>query len=109
MGPEKATGADQMKANFSAGVSVWIMRIGWPWAAEAMKRNYFPKDQPPEEVPPGTDAAPVCCPLCHSTETILRRIVEAADAPENSSARKCSWMCASCGNRWQDDGTVEEE
>ena len=42
MGEEKATGVDSVMSNFSLGVSVKIMRIGWPWAVRALK-HYEPK------------------------------------------------------------------
>jgi len=41
MGEEKATGVDYVTSNFPQGVSVQIMRIGWPWARQALK-HYKP-------------------------------------------------------------------
>ena len=45
MGPEKATGMDQVTSNFANGVSVQIMQVGLPWAGPAMK-DYEPEDDP---------------------------------------------------------------
>src|SRR5438045_4162860 len=48
IGPEKATGVDAVTSDFSDGLSVQVMLIGFPWARQAMK-NYYPEDHPPPQ------------------------------------------------------------
>jgi hypothetical protein len=108
MGAEKATGVDKVTSNFSNGVSVQIMQIGWPWAMEAMWRNYFPEDDPTPREPENFEAPPIRCPRCRSTEVVFNRLVAAAGAPTDKSSRKFEWTCHSCGETWQDDGVARE-
>jgi hypothetical protein len=109
MGPQKATRVDPATMNFSNGVVVKIMRVGWPWAWQAM-RNYFPADEPPEEKLDihGEDfKVEVRCPKCHSTDVIFERLVS---EPTNEDARppsKFNWTCDSCGYEWEDDGVAK--
>ncbi len=108
MGPEKATGVDKVTSNFSNGVSVQIMQIGFPWAYEAMKNNYFPEDNPSEDPREDVQEIPIRCPRCRSTEVIFNRLVSAVGAPSDVSSRKFEWSCDSCGAIWQDDGMAKE-
>ncbi len=125
MGPEKATGVADVTSNFVTGVTVKIMRIGWPWAIRAMK-NYFPKDEPPEEASPEQEDVPVRCPKCQSTEVVFNRLVTepppndesefppaTMDSPSSSTQSpetppKFDWACEACGYKWQDDGVAKE-
>jgi hypothetical protein len=108
MGAEKATGVDKVTSNFASGVSVQIMQVGWPWAMEAMWRNYFPEDDPTPREPENFEAPPFRCPRCRSTEVVFNRLVAAAGAPSDKSSRKFEWTCDSCGETWQDDGVAKE-
>jgi hypothetical protein len=108
MGPEKATSADAVTSNFTVGVSVQVMRIGVPWAAQAMQ-NYAPANEPPRKQEEEPTELSVRCPKCRSTEIILEDVIpEPAGAAENSSP-KYRWTCDSCGYEWEDDGTVTGE
>jgi len=122
MGPEKATGVDQVTSSFPNGVSVRIMRVGIPWAGPAM-RDYEPQDEPPRTHVEEGDAAPVRCPKCHSEEVIFEQLVNSEDdsselsngdsEPPNrnsvQSQNRFEWTCDSCGFHWQDDGLAKEE
>ncbi len=107
IGPKKATSVDAGTLNFGNGISVKVMRIGLPWAAQALQ-NYTPANEParkPEEEPPELSEQ---CPKCRSTEIILEDVVpESAGASRNSSPTY-RWSCDSCGCEWEDDGTVRE-
>jgi hypothetical protein len=121
MGPERATGVPEVTSNFTEGVIVKVMRIGLPWTIEPM-RDYFPKDEPPEEAAEVLDELPVRCPKCQSTEVVFNRLVvepppnaaaefppaSAASEPLPSSAPKFDWTCDACGYQWQDDGLAKE-
>jgi DNA-directed RNA polymerase subunit M/transcription elongation factor TFIIS len=100
IGPENATSVADVTSKFEEGLAVKVMRIGVPWAYEAMWRNYFPQDERPE--PKYEDAGDVAiqCPRCRSTEVVFHELIDrAADA-----RAKYRWVCASCGNEWEDDG-----
>jgi hypothetical protein len=108
MGPEKATSADAVTSNFTVGVSVQVMRIGVPWAAQAMQ-YYEPANEPPRKQEEEPSELSVRCPKCRSTEVILEDVIpEPAGAAENSSP-KYRWTCDSCSYEWEDDGTVRDE
>jgi hypothetical protein len=102
MGPEKATGVDAVTSSFSKGLSTQVMRIGSPWANQAL-RNYFPANEPPADPQEQVIDLSVYCPKCHSTEVIFDHI---ADEPPNSEKplSKFDWTCDDCGHRWQDEG-----
>lgn len=101
MGNEKATGVDEVASNFASGVAVKVMRIGLPWAYQAME-SYFPKDEQPE--PKYEDAGDVAirCPRCRSTDAVFNKLIN-SDSDRNAHS-KYHWTCASCGNEWRDDG-----
>ncbi len=107
MGKEKATAVDEVTSNFLNGVAVQIMRIGMPWARQAMQ-YYDPEDDrtPKETAPPGE--LTVRCPQCHSEEVVFEggtsTLVVATDDP----SQKYQWSCDSCGYEWEDDGVAKE-
>jgi DNA-directed RNA polymerase subunit M/transcription elongation factor TFIIS len=106
MGPEKATGVDAVTSNFANGLSVQIMQVGRPCAFVAMKR-YEPADDPtPKEEE--DDELLVRCPRCQSTEVTFEGLSPKAEAVGDDSDQKFKWTCDSCGNTWEDDGTVKE-
>ena len=100
IGPEKATRAEAVTSNFTAGLTVQVMQIGLPWAQQALQ-HYEPADEPPKQGPSEGILA-VHCPKCHSEDVVFETLVEGpAGQP---SAEKYAWECASCGNHWVDDG-----
>ena len=109
MGPEKATGVDQVKSDFSKGVGVQIMRVGWPWAYDALNRNYFPQDQPPSELPKDPKPLAVRCPRCKSNDVIFSGLAPVVGASLEDSPRRFRWTCDACGNEWEDEGVGKEE
>lgn len=104
MGKEKATSVDDVTSKFAEGVPVAVMRIGAPWAYEALQRNYFPDDEVPE--PRYEDAGDVAvhCPKCHSTEVVFKQLVGGPSEGGDSSPAKFQWTCDSCGYEWEDEG-----
>jgi DNA-directed RNA polymerase subunit M/transcription elongation factor TFIIS len=109
MGKEEATSVDGVTSNFAEGVPVGVMRIGAPWAYEALQRNYFPEDEVPE--PSYEDAGDVAihCPKCHSTEVVFDRLVNEPPEGGDGPAPKFHWTCGSCGYEWEDDGVETKE
>ena len=101
MGREKATNVDDVTSNFAGGVPVKVMRVGWPWAYEALARNYFPKDEPEE--PNWEDAGDVAirCPRCKSTDVAFEKLMAQL---ETNNAARFRWKCGACGKEWEDDG-----
>jgi hypothetical protein len=108
IGPEKATGVDQVTSDFSQGLVVRIMQIGIPLSRGPM-RNYFPKDDPTPKVPEEVEEIPVRCPECGSTEVVFEDLVGDPPQSENDKPQKFAWVCDACGHRWEDDGVVKEE
>ena len=106
IGPEEATSADAVTSDFTKGVAVRIMRVGIPWAAQAMQ-HYWPADEPPDEPEDEIKEIPIRCPQCHSEEVVLEEVVPEPAATENPSS-KFRWTCDACGNQWEDDGLVKE-
>jgi hypothetical protein len=103
VGEEKATSVDPGTLNFAQGVSVKIMRIGWPWAVRALE-YYEPKDVPASEKEDWEKEMNVGCPSCRSTDVVFEELVKTADG----APRKFRWTCSICGNEWQDDGVATE-
>lgn len=100
IGPENATSVEDVTSKFEEGLPVKVMRIGVPWASEAMWRNYFPQDERPETEYEDAGDVAIQCPRCRSTEAVFHELIDrAADA-----RAKYRWTCASCGNEWEDDG-----
>ena len=108
MGPEKATGVDAVTSDFTQGISVQVMWIGFRWAKQVMK-NYYPEDNPP----PVEDEVPkelyVRCPQCRSTEVVFEGRISEPGIVKDDSTQKYKWKCDSCGSEWEDDGVAKEE
>jgi DNA-directed RNA polymerase subunit M/transcription elongation factor TFIIS len=107
MGPENATGVDAVTSNFSNGVSVKIMRIGLPWAGQAMK-NYEPANEPVTQQEEAGELL-VRCPKCNSTEVVFERLINQPATAASDSSPKFVWTCDACGHHWDDEGIAEEE
>jgi DNA-directed RNA polymerase subunit M/transcription elongation factor TFIIS len=107
MGPEKATGVDKVTSSFAGGVSVKIMRIGLPWAGQAMK-NYEPVNEPAPKQEVELSELPVRCPRCNSTEVVFERLISDPTGATENSSPKFEWTCDSCGHQWEDDGIVDK-
>ncbi len=101
MGAENATGVDTVTSNFATGVGVKIMRIGLPWAWQAL-RYYEPKDDPESEKAHWDEEVDVRCPKCRATDIVFVEEVASANGP----AHKYKWTCGICGNQWEDDGVA---
>lgn len=109
MGDEKATCVDDVVSDFSAGVPVKVMRIGWWWAYDALYRNYLPQDEKPE--PSYDDAGDVAihCPRCRSTDVVFHELVDRLSNARNGNEAKYRWTCAPCGNEWVDEGVETQQ
>jgi DNA-directed RNA polymerase subunit M/transcription elongation factor TFIIS len=107
MGPEKATGVASLKSNFGEGVSVKVMRVGLPWAWQAMA-NYAPANEPPPEKEKEGKDIPVVCPKCRSTDVVFERLMKDLQTAEDPSVTKFEWTCDSCGYQWEDEGVARE-
>ena len=102
-GPNRATGVDAASSNFGEGVSVQVMRVGVPWARQAMQ-DYEPANEPPPEQEEERQGIPFTCPKCRSEEVIFEQLMrEPPDTDENPKS-KFSWTCDSCGYQWEDEG-----
>jgi hypothetical protein len=108
MGPEKATGVDAVTSSFANGIGVQVMRIGWPWASQAMQSYEPADDQTAKEEKKELRELPVRCPKCHSTEVVFKELVPVEAASPGCSQPKFKWVCDSCGREWEDDGIVKE-
>jgi len=108
MGPEGATGVDEVTSNFSNGVGVQIMQIGLAWVGPAM-RNYEPQDDPTPKEPEVLEELPVRCPKCHSAEVVFEGRASEPGIAADDPSQKYKWTCDSCGYRWEDDGVAKEE
>jgi DNA-directed RNA polymerase subunit M/transcription elongation factor TFIIS len=108
MGPEKAASVGAVTSNLVNGVSVQIMRIGLPWAHQAL-RDYTPTNEPGPRQEEEHGDLPVCCPKCHSTEVIFERLITEPTTATDDSPPKFEWACDSCGHEWEDDGTATKE
>lgn len=100
MGEERATRADAVTSNFSDGVPVAVMRIGVPWAQQALQQ-YQPADERVTEGQQGGEDLAVHCPRCHSEDVIFEQL---AAQSGSGQGEKFDWSCASCGYRWEDEG-----
>ena len=106
MGPEKATGVDAVTSNFGEGIEVKVMCVGVPWALSALRRNYQPKDEPPEDRVIVDEAATVRCSKCGSEDVIFERLRKEV-GPASAALPKFQWTCSSCGRAWEDDGIAK--
>jgi DNA-directed RNA polymerase subunit M/transcription elongation factor TFIIS len=108
LGEEKVTGVDKLTSNFSSGVSVKVMRVGYPWAWQAL-RDYEPADEPPEEEEPEDwEELPVTCPKCRSAEVVLERLSSGPRKKKEDPEPDFEWTCDSCGYQWEDKGMLKE-
>ena len=108
MGPENAMGGEAVTSNFANGLSVQIMKVGVPWARQALQQ-YFPTDEPPEEKVDVPDNLAIHCPKCHSTEVVFEDLDSSPENAKGKPSSKFKWTCDSCGHEWEDDGLVTEE
>jgi DNA-directed RNA polymerase subunit M/transcription elongation factor TFIIS len=108
MGTEKAAGVDLVTSNFAEGVVVQVMKIGRPWARQAMQ-HYRPEDEATPEVEEKQGDLTVRCPKCHSEEIVFEGGTDTLIVAGDDSAQKFQWMCDSCGHQWEDDGIAEQE
>jgi hypothetical protein len=106
MGAEKATDVAAVTSNFSDGVDVQIMRIGVPWARQAM-HDYSPKNDPFPKEEDDLNELPVRCLKCNSTEVIFGSLGSEEEIAEGPTS-KFDWTCDACGNHWEDDGVVKD-
>ena len=105
IGPDKATAVDAGPLNFGEGLSVQVMRVGLPWALQAMQ-DYQPANEPPHQEEEGWREIPVTCPKCRTEEVILENLTrQSVDDPDPSSAR-FAWTCDACGYQWEDEGML---
>jgi DNA-directed RNA polymerase subunit M/transcription elongation factor TFIIS len=104
MGPENAAGVDGVTSSFAEGVEVKVMNIGVPWAQQALQ--YYEPENEPESEKAEEQEQPVRCPKCHSEEVVFEELVPAAD-PKNRPPQ-FRWTCDSCGNRWEDNGVLQD-
>jgi hypothetical protein len=107
MGPEMATSVDALKSNFGDGVSVKVMRVGVPWAWQALA-DYEPANEPPMQKEEEWKEIPVACPKCRSTDVIFERLTPGPQTAKGGPDPKFEWTCDSCGYRWEDEGVVRE-
>lgn len=105
LGPEKAMSVDAVTSNYGDGIDVKVMRVGAPWAVDALYRNYEPKDEPPEEKVVWDDKVAVRCPRCRSEDVAFQRLVHDSRGPGDN--RRFHWSCGACGKEWQDDGVAK--
>lgn len=103
MGSEKATGVDEVTSDFSKGVNVQIMRVGWYWAELALK-PYEPLDEPAVPAEKEWKEIPIRCPKCQSTEVVFEDLTGDPSKPDT----QFQWTCDECGHQWNDDGVAKE-
>ena len=108
MGPEKATGVEEVTSNFASGVTVQIMRIGLPWAAPGMS-HYAPEDEPAPKENKELNELVVRCPKCNSAEVVFEGGTSTLIVTADDPSQKYQWTCDSCGHQWEDDGVAKEE
>jgi rubrerythrin len=86
---------------------VKVMRVGVPWAWQAMA-NYEPANEPlPEKEEEGKEI-PVVCPRCRSTDVIFERLKKESQTVKDAPDQKFEWSCDSCGYQWEDEGVARE-
>jgi len=108
LGDERATGVDKVTSHFNSGVSVRVMRVGYPWAWQAL-RDYEPADEPPdEEQPEDWKEIPVACPKCRSADVVFERLSFASPKNAADPDPNFQWTCDACGYQWEDKGVLKE-
>src|SRR2546422_11746155 len=89
MGEEKATDVDSVTSNFSAGVTVKVMRIAWPWGLQALA-HYEPKDVPEGGKRGGEKEGAVGWPRCRAEGIGVVGVVETANGASPKYRGTCS-------------------
>ncbi|HST13202.1 MAG TPA: hypothetical protein VLL05_22685 [Terriglobales bacterium] len=109
IGPNRATGVDAGALSFADGVSVQVMRIGLPWASQAIA-NYAPANEPPEEKEEEErKETSVACPKCRSEDVIFEQLTPESGNETDKSKSRFAWVCDSCGYEWEDEGVANEK
>jgi len=109
LGEEKVTGVDKLTSNLASGVSVKVMRVGYPWAREALK-NYEPADAPPsdEEETKDLPENPITCPKCRSADVVFERLSSGFSTDDEDPDSNFEWTCDCCGHQWKDKGVLKD-
>ena len=111
LGDEKVAGVDKLTSSFASGVSVKVMRVGYPWARQAMS-DYEPVNEPPQdaEETEGAPEIPVTCPKCRSADVVFECLSPGpgTETEEEDPNSIFEWACDSCGYEWQDRGMLKE-
>lgn len=107
MGMERATRVESVTSNFGEGVPVGVMRIGVPWAWQALQ-NYEPADEPKETQPERMEIF-VACPRCGSVEIVFEGLSPRPRTRNDMESAEFEWSCDVCGYQWADDGVVKEK
>jgi hypothetical protein len=102
IGKEKATNVDEVSSNFGDGLEVQVMRAAFPYVAGWL-HHYEPQDVPRDEQDWGDPELAIHCPRCHSTDVVFDN-PDDEQLYDGTMTEKFAWACASCGNRWIDDG-----
>lgn len=105
MGSENATGVDDVISNFAEGVEVKVMRVGVPWAWQAME-GYHPQDEQPQPENEDAGGVTIRCPRCRETDIVFHDLINPGPTPK--AAPKYHWTCASCGHEWEDEGVEKK-
>jgi DNA-directed RNA polymerase subunit M/transcription elongation factor TFIIS len=109
IGPDKARAVDAGALNFADGVTVQVMRIGLPWASQAIA-HYEPANEPAgEKEDEERKEASVTCPKCGSQDVIFAQLTPESGDETDESKSRFAWICDSCGNEWEDEGVAEEK
>jgi DNA-directed RNA polymerase subunit M/transcription elongation factor TFIIS len=106
IGPDKATGVDAVPLNFGEGLSVQVMRVGLPWAWQAMQ-DYQPANEPPDQDVEERREIPITCPKCRAEEVIFEKLIPASADEADGSRARFAWTCDSCGYQWEDEGMLK--
>jgi DNA-directed RNA polymerase subunit M/transcription elongation factor TFIIS len=106
IGPANSTGVDAVPLNFGEGVSVQVMRVGLPWAWQAMQ-DYKPANEPPPDIEEERAKIAVTCPKCRSEEVIFEQLLWVPPDATDKSKAKFAWTCDSCGYEWEDEGVQD--
>ena len=106
IGPDEATGVNAGSLSFADGVSVQVMRIGLPWAWQAIA-NYEPANEPPEQKEEeDSKETLVACPKCQSDDVIFKQLTPESTDEKDESKSRFAWVCGSCGHEWKDEGVA---
>lgn len=122
IGRERATSVDDVRASFTDGLDVRVMKAAFPYV-QGLLRHYEPQDEPAEEKQAWDADLAVHCPKCHSTDVVFEHLsgdshisegseeddseeldAEDVETEPAATSRKFDWKCAACGYQWEDDG-----